>query len=534
MKMIEILDCTLRDGGRIIDCKFPDEVIIGIGQFLCQANIDIIELGFLRNNINYVENSTFFGTVEQAERYVKKIGKENQQYVLFVDYGLYDVSNLSKKRCNLISGIRYGFTRKNYLEHKADIIADMKMIQKNNYDLYVQTVFTNGYTTTELLELIALANEIGPKSFGIVDTYGSMYLDDLDYIWNIVNHNLNKEIAIDFHSHNNMQMSFAMAQRIIQLSNNERRIIFDATMNGMGKCAGNLNTELIVDYLVRKKNYDYRTDAILDAIDRYIEPIKQSKGWGYTIPAFMAGIYKAHPNNVIFLTSKYRLNNCDIKYILSSIDQEKRQRYDYDLIQKLYVDYSSSKVDDCEIMNQLTSDLEDKKMLIVASGATTKTHKYILEEYIQKNNPIVIGINFRPQNIKVDYIFFSNVIRWEEFKSKSDREKYILTSNIHTQDNNVMTVNYSSLIEECSLMPDNSTIMLLNLLDHIGVSEIAIAGFDGLDERQQNYIDGTEPVRHINMTYEQINEEISKLFKSYKERVAMKIKVKVITPSKYS
>ena len=76
MKMIEILDCTLRDGGRIIDCKFPDEVIIGIGQFLCQANIDIIELGFLRNNINYVENSTFFGTVEQAERYVKKIGKE--------------------------------------------------------------------------------------------------------------------------------------------------------------------------------------------------------------------------------------------------------------------------------------------------------------------------------------------------------------------------------------------------------------------------------------------------------------------------
>lgn len=83
-------------------------------------------------------------------------------------------------------------------------------------------------------------------------------------------------------------------------------------------------------------------------------------------------------------------------------------------------------------------------------------------------------------------------------------------------------------------MPDNSTIMLLNLLDHIGVSEIAIAGFDGLDERQQNYIDGTEPVRHINMTYEQINEEISKLFKSYKERVAMKIKVKVITPSKYS
>jgi len=32
MKDIEILDCTLRDGGRIIDCKFQDNEIIGIGK----------------------------------------------------------------------------------------------------------------------------------------------------------------------------------------------------------------------------------------------------------------------------------------------------------------------------------------------------------------------------------------------------------------------------------------------------------------------------------------------------------------------
>ena len=87
MKDIEILDCTLRDGGRIIDCKFQDNEIIGIGKFLKKSNIDIIELGFLRDNINYCGNSTFFGTVAQANYYAENIGEGNQRYVLFVDEG---------------------------------------------------------------------------------------------------------------------------------------------------------------------------------------------------------------------------------------------------------------------------------------------------------------------------------------------------------------------------------------------------------------------------------------------------------------
>lgn len=60
MKQIEILDCTLRDGGRIIDCKYPDETIIGLGKYLKRAGVDIIELGFLRDSVVFSGNSTFF------------------------------------------------------------------------------------------------------------------------------------------------------------------------------------------------------------------------------------------------------------------------------------------------------------------------------------------------------------------------------------------------------------------------------------------------------------------------------------------
>ena len=50
MKNVRVLDCTLRDGGRIIDCAFPDAEIREISSRLANAKIDIIEVGFLRDN----------------------------------------------------------------------------------------------------------------------------------------------------------------------------------------------------------------------------------------------------------------------------------------------------------------------------------------------------------------------------------------------------------------------------------------------------------------------------------------------------
>ena len=386
MKNVQILDCTLRDGGRIIDCSFEDHVIIGIGKQLKAAGINIIELGFLRDKSDYNGNSTFFSSVQDANHYISEISgscqSRDEKYVLFMDYGLYRQENLEIANMNGVSGIRYGFTKKDYLSDRDLIKKEMKEIKAKGYDLYCQAVNTHGYKKDELIDLIQMANEIRPVSFGIVDTYGSMYLDDLEHIWKIIDCHLSEEIAIDFHSHNNMQMSFALTQRIIQLLDSKRKLIIDATLNGMGKCAGNLNTELIVDFLIRKYNYDYDMDMILDAIDRYLVPIKKHIDWGYSIPAFMAGIYKAHPNNIIYLTEKYRLNSKDIKYIISAIDEKSRQRYNYDNIKKIYKDYCMNKVDDTHTIIRLTKNFMEKKVLILAPGRTIQIYHDRIFQYI--------------------------------------------------------------------------------------------------------------------------------------------------------
>lgn len=251
------------------------------------------------------------------------------------------------------------------------------------------------YTDRELLEIVDMVNHVHPYSFGIVDTYGAMYMDDVDRLYSLINHNMLPDICINFHSHNNYQLSFAFAQELIKLSSTgTRQVIIDGTLGGMGKVAGNLNTELIVDFLVRKLHYDYEFEDILDILDDYIYKYTLEHTWGYSTASMMAGIYKSHPNNIIYLTEKFRLDTKDIGKILSMIDSDTRQRYDYDNIQRLYTEYVADKIDDREVINGLKEIMEGKEILILVPGNTLNTHKEIICKYISEKKPIVISVNF--------------------------------------------------------------------------------------------------------------------------------------------
>lgn len=534
MRNIRILDCTLRDGGRIVDCKFENGLIKNVSEELSYAGIEIIELGFLRDNklVDYTGNSTFFTSIEQMDLFIPE--ESSSLFCAFIDYNMFDFDTLPTYRGKGVEGIRVGFTKKQYRNEKEDIIKSLKKVKEKGYKLFVQSVNTPGYSDMEILELLGIVNDIKPYGFGIVDTYGALYLDEMTHLFGLVNHNLDTEICIDIHSHNNMQSSFTFAQEVTRIGPADRRIIFDATLNGMGKCAGNLNTELIVDYLNRKNSANYSLDRILDIIDTYLEPIKEVKTWGYSIPAFMAGIYKSHPNNIIYLTEKYRLRSKDIKYILSGIDEDIRQRYDYDNIARVYRDYFSSVYEDKESIKELESEFKESSIVVLAPGATIKDYGDDIKRIIREQKAVVVSINFIPDDIKHDYVFCANTIHWSKLVKESvDKRKCILSSNIKDDVEGVIMVNYSSLIEEDSELPDNSTIMLLNLLSKVGVNKVFIAGFDGIKQYESNYVNNTFVNRTHGMSIEDTNRIISLMYRKIKSRTKGKMEIVLITPSLY-
>lgn len=526
---IEILDCTLRDGGRLIDCAFRDSQISSIVRRLNSARIDIIELGFLREKVTWSGNSTFFHRIEQAESLLPKSAR--QKYTLFIDYGYYRIEELPVASEKIDCGIRYGFTKKDFLESREALKEEMLEIKKKGYPLYFQCVNTVGYSVSELLGLIALANEIQPVSFGIVDTYGSMYQDDLDRIFSLVDSELNRHIAIDFHGHNNMQLAFALAQRCVKLCQGRRKLILDATLEGMGKCAGNLGTELIVHYLNQKHGRNYEFDQLLDAADEVVGGFKQDHPWGYSLPAFMAGIYQAHPNNVIYLTNKFRLSSKDIRKILSLIEEPKRQRYDYDNIQRIYKNYFSMPYDDSKSLEWLSKQILGQPVLMIAAGNTVITHRKNIDEYIQRENPIVISVNFIFS--KEGYAFFGNDRRYQKLPEVPEGADILLTSNVEKRTGREFIFNYTRCIAESGNYFDNSALMLLNLLSYAGAREIRIAGMDGFSVEAANYFDDSDMEPRCGEQFESVNRELEGHLRRFARNSCGRIDIRFITPSRF-
>ena len=506
---------------------------------LRDAGVDVVEMGFLRSGVDYRGNSTFFSEIDQFAAFIPE-NRGNTMYVAFCDYGkefhMWDFSKLPPCDGSTVTGIRLGFRKKDIYA----AIPTAKWIKKQGYTLFVQGVESLNYSDKELLELIDIINDIQPHSFGIVDTYGAMYSDDVMHLYNLVDHNLDKNIAIDFHSHNNMMMSFAFAQMIVVASNGVRPIYLDATLEGMGKGTGNLNTELIMDYLIRKRGYSYNIDVLFDTIDGYLHAIKEKHSWHYQIPYYFAGVYSSHANNIIYLQDKHRLNTKDIKNILMMMDPESRKRYNYDSIEKLYIDYCSTKVDDAAARETLEAAFHGKPVLILVPGYSLAAEKEKIEAFIEQKKPAVIAVNFEPRlNCGSDlYLFYGNKRKYEN-RPRDTEGTTILCSNVAPDAavQNAFVVNYRDLVQ---MVPgvkyfDNSTVMLLNLLNQLFVKQMFIAGFDGFDANvKSNFCREDLDDERFEKDYDVINKDVALLLERFADALSDDVTVSFITESRFA
>ena len=528
MAHAKLLDCTLRDGAYLIDKKFGDKNIHGIIDGLTKAHLDFIEIGFFQND-GFGEGKTVFKNSEDAKRFIPK-NKCGCKFTVLADYSRYDVSNLDERMEDSIDAVRECF----FKNERFEAIQACKEIKEKGYMLFVQPVDILGYSDIELIEFLNQVNTIEPYCLSIVDTFGSMYSEDLERVFEIIHHNLTPTCKIGFHSHNNMQMSNALSQQFLRMSLGKREVVIDGTVAGMGRGAGNTPTELIAQYMVDKMNYPYDIDALLDIIDDYIENIRAKCTWGYSTPYFVAGCFSAHVNNVAYLTKKNSIRSKDIRYILNKIGTLARKRYDYDLLEKTYLHYLQADIDDSHAIQKLGSELKGKNVVVVAPGNSVSLQEKEIIEYIKSNQALVITINGIFEEIGSDFIYISNAKRYLEFGSTQSGTKVplIVTSNIKDRYNADYVVSFRKLIKCGWVHVDNSGLMLLRLLDMFDLKSIAIAGLDGYGY-SDNYAKTEMAYANVDENPLELNKEIQSMLTDYIKTRKGTFPVKYITKTRF-
>jgi len=531
MCKVKLLDCTLRDGAYVVDAKFGSSAIKGIVSKLQAANVDIIECGWLKNTA-HERGTTFFHVPNDFARYLVN-KNENLTYAVMIDWDRYDLSYLPECDGKTIDAIRVVFP---HGKHREGIEVGRK-IKEKGYKVFFQAANTLAYSDEDLIDLANAANEVDPVSLSVVDTFGAMYEEDLERILKVLNKHLKPEIQLGFHSHNNQQLSFALSMHFIEfLSKTERDVIIDASLCGMGRGAGNATTELVVSYMNKKCGTHYDMDAIMDAIDVYMEYFKENYEWGYSTPYFIAGLYCCHVNNIAYLLNNHRTKAKDMRNIIESLPAEDRKKYDYDLLEQKYLEVCNHDLDDEAAVQALRDNIGSRPVLLIAPGKTVVSEKEQVQHYIDEHDPVVIGVNAAPVGYTYDYVLFANPARYEYAKTNVEgfgNLKHIVLSNIKpTPDVNESIVAFNTVVKRGWEHFDNAMICALRLMERIGVENVAIAGFDGFKSRYNlSYADPFLPSLNTGNSWKALNTEIKSMFEDVKASAAKCKNIHFVTTS---
>lgn len=509
MAKLSVLDCTLRDGGYCNQWLFGENNIKKIGFNLVEAGIDIVELGFLTNKVSYEKDISKYTTIEQAAAMIpsKRVGK---MFVCMINYGEYNIEDIPDND-GLIDGLRIAF-------HKQDMIPALefcKGIKEKGYKVFIQAMVTLNYSDEEFLDLIYRVNLFMPYSFYIVDSFGVMKRKDLIRLFYMVENNLADEISIGYHSHNNMQLAYSNAQTLVDIRT-KRNVIIDSSIFGMGRGAGNLNTELFIEYLNDNIDTNYQFKPLLTIIDEILNDFYQQNYWGYSLQNYLSAKHNTHPNYARFLDDKKTLTVENMNEIFDMMDNEKRASYDKKYIENLYVRYLATGKTYTEHFSELKKKVAGKEILVIAPGCSALEEKEKIVAYAKKENVVSISVNFDYMAYETDYIFLSNLRRYRELDI-SKRNKCIVTSNIPSVDVYLQT-EYSKLINTHEAVEDNAGMMLIKYLIQLDVKKIWIAGIDGYStDPMHNFADTKMNFYTQRATFEAMNAGLNMVLAEFKK-----------------
>ncbi len=522
MNRIQVLDCTLRDGGYCNECRFGFENTKKITSGLVEANIDIVECGFLTDAVVYNSDMTKFTSLDKVASVIPK-ERNGKLFVTLMNYGDFKPADLPPYDGTSVDGIRVAFHKKEVVE----ALEVCRQIKEKGYKVFVQAMVSLSYTDEEFLELISRVNKIEPYAFYIVDSFGMMKQKDLIRLFYMVEHNLKENILIGFHSHNNMQLAYSNAQSLVDIHTN-RSLIIDSSVYGMGRGAGNLNTELFVGYLNDNANGNYELKPLLRIIDEILNDFYQQNYWGYSLPNYLSAVHNAHPNYAGYLDDKKTLTVEDMNEIFDMMEEEKKISFDKKYIEELYLQHMATGKVQEEHHTELRERLKGKKVILIAPGKSSAKESERIVDFMSLEDVVSISVNFDYQYAETDFIFLSNLRRFRELEVDKI-ERCIVTSNIPA--NNVyLQTKYHDLLCGEETVKDNAGMMAIKFLINYEVEEIYLAGFDGYShDVRENYGDSHLAFVTKNAVLDAMNFGMKKMLRQY----ANEVHIKFLTEPKY-
>lgn len=289
---IKVLDCTVRDGGLINNHQFDEEFVRAVYETDVEAGVDYMEIGYKGSKEIYPPDE--YGPWKHCdEEYVRSIVGENptsMKICVMADAERSDYkTDILPKSESVIDTIRVA----TYI-HQVPVALDMVHdAHEKGYEVCLQLMAISVVNEHDLEEGLRIFADSPVSAVYIVDSFGALYSEqirDLTLTYLKALEGTGKEVGM--HAHNNQQLAYANTIEALILGASR----VDATINGMGRGAGNCPLELLIGFL---KNPKFRIRPVLECIEKHVVPMEDELEWGPLVPYIITGQLNQHPRAAI-------------------------------------------------------------------------------------------------------------------------------------------------------------------------------------------------------------------------------------------
>lgn len=290
-RKFDILDCTFRDGGYYTDWDFSRDIVNSYLMGMNKLPIDYLELGY-RNN----PEKEYLGEFGYCPVYLLKQIRELSQKKLAVMLNekstkVEDLAQLTKPINGLVDMIRLAVDPKNLLR----AITLAKAIKKQGFEVGFNIMYMSKWDQyKDFYENLPEINGV-VDIMNMVDSFGGVMPKEVEEIIKKLRQILTCKIG--FHGHNNLEMALINTLTAIDCGVDS----VDATILGMGRGAGNLNTELLLTYL-NHNGLEVDFNSLSDIIAAF-QPLLAKYSWGTQLPYMISGANSLPQKEVMALVT---------------------------------------------------------------------------------------------------------------------------------------------------------------------------------------------------------------------------------------
>jgi len=293
---IKVLDCTIRDGGLINNHRFDDGFVKAVYEACVDAGLDYMELGYKASKKIFAPSD--FGAWKYCdEDDIRRIVGDNAtplKLCAMADAERTDYhEDILPKEKSVLDCIRVAC----YIHQIPAAIDMVKDAHDKGYETTLNLMAVSQVQDRDLEDALNVIAHSPVDTIYLVDSFGALYSEQIKDLTLIFLHGVEgtgKEVGV--HAHNNQMLAYANTIEALIVGANR----LDATINGMGRGAGNCSLELLIGFL---KNPKFRLRPVLECIQNAFLPLRGEMEWGYQIPYMITGMLNQHPRDAILMRS---------------------------------------------------------------------------------------------------------------------------------------------------------------------------------------------------------------------------------------